>query len=220
MALQAPRRSSTVNTPTNIEIFMGRARKVSRELARESALSAFWVHGYKGLGVRKLEELTGINRFALQTEYGGKTGLFGEILDAYTSAWDDGYLEPVRSGNLDDLAAYFLQRASKAARAEANSGCLMINTLSEGNLDAPQISERVSGFLDHIQSTFAQALHNERAQGSLISHLDIKAASQMLLSSMIGMNIFIRMKGNSEAALPTALGLQTTIMSWRTPAKS
>ena len=84
---------------------MGRAKKVDRELARKSALSAFWVHGYNSLGVRKLEELTGINRFALQTEFGGKAGLFGEILDAYTAEWDNNYLEPVRNGNLDDLAA-------------------------------------------------------------------------------------------------------------------
>jgi TetR/AcrR family transcriptional repressor of nem operon len=194
---------------------MGRAKKVDREIARASALSAFWIHGYKSLGVRKLEELTGINRFALQTEFGGKTGLFGEILDAYTSAWDSSHLEPVRNGNLDDLAAYFLHRASKAARAEANSGCLIINTLSEGKLDTPEISERISRFLDHIQKTFAQALQNESAQGTLISDLDIGAASQMLLSSLIGMNILIRMEGSSEAALPTAIGLQTTIMSWR-----
>ena len=197
---------------------MGRAKKVDRELARESALSAFWIHGYKSLGVRKLEELSGINRFALQTEFGGKTGLFGEILDAYTSEWDNSYLEPVRNGNLDDLAAYFLQRASRAARAEANSGCLMINTLSEGELDTPEISDRVSSFLDHVQSTFAQALRNESAQGTLISGLDIGEASQMLLSSLIGMNILIRMKGSSEAALPTAIGLQTAIMNWRAAA--
>jgi len=197
---------------------MGRAKKVDRELARESALSAFWIHGYKSLGVRKLEELTGINRFALQTEFGGKNGLFVEILDTYTSAWDTKYLEPVRNGNLDDLAAYFVQRASMDARTETNSGCLMINTLSEGNLDAPEISERVSNFLDHVQNTFSKALHNERVQGTLISSLDIDEASQMLLSSLIGMNILIRLKGSNEAALPTAIGLRTTIMNWRAPA--
>jgi TetR/AcrR family transcriptional repressor of nem operon len=196
---------------------MGRAKKVDRELARESALSAFWIHGYKSLGVRKLEKLTGINRFALQTEFGGKNGLFVEILDTYTSEWDSSYLEPVRNGNLDDLAAYFMQRASMDARAETNSGCLMINTLSEGNHDAPEISERVSNFLDHVQNTFSKALHNERAQGTLISSLDINEASQMLMSSLIGMNILIRMKGSSEAALPTAISLKTTIMSWRKP---
>jgi TetR/AcrR family transcriptional repressor of nem operon len=201
----------------NKEGHMGRAKKVDRELARESALSAFWVHGYKSLGVRKLEELTGINRFALQTEFGGKAGLFGEILDAYTCEWDSNYLEPVRNGNLDELAAYFLQRTSKELRAEANSGCLMFNTLSEGSLDTPAISERLSRFLDHIQSTFTQALRNESAQGTLNSDLDIGDASQMLLSSIIGINILIRIKGSSEAALPTATGLHTMIMSWRVP---
>jgi hypothetical protein len=62
--------------------------------------------------VRKLEELTGTNRFALQTEYGGKNGLFAEIPDAYTAHWDCHYLEPVRNGNLDDLAAYFCNESA------------------------------------------------------------------------------------------------------------
>jgi TetR/AcrR family transcriptional repressor of nem operon len=197
---------------------MGRAKKVDRETARASALSAFWVNGYSGLGVRKLEELTGINRFALQTEFGGKNGLFAEVLDAYTSQWDYKYLEPVRNGNLDNLAAYFLQRVSKKSRAETNSGCLVINTLSEGNLNTPEINEKVSGFVDRIQDTFAEALRNEKAQGTLDKELNIGEATQMLLSSLIGMNILIRMKGNNEAALPTARGLHQTIISWRVPA--
>ena len=37
----------------------------------------------------------------------------------------------------------------------------------------------------------------------------------MRLNALIGMNIYIRMKGSNEAALPTAIGLKTTIMNWR-----
>jgi TetR/AcrR family transcriptional repressor of nem operon len=196
---------------------MGRTRKVDSAVARESALSAFWVHGYKGLGVRKLEELTGINRFALQTEFGGKDGLFFEILDMYASTWKDN-LEVVRSGNLDHLAAYFIQRASKNGRYESNSGCLVFNTLSGDTVSSPEIIKKIESLVSSVQRSFSYALKNEKALGTLKGDLDIGQTSQMLVSSLIGMNIYIKMKGKNEAALPTAKSLKNTIMSWRVPA--
>ena len=54
---------------------MPRERKLTIEEAIEKSMFAFWEHGF-GLGVRNLEQITGINRFMLQTELGGKEGLF------------------------------------------------------------------------------------------------------------------------------------------------
>jgi hypothetical protein len=69
-----------------------------------------------------------------------------------------------------------------------------------------------------MESAFSKALHNKSAQGTLISDVAIRQASQMLLSSLIGMNILIRIKVSNEAAQPTASGLRTIIISWRKPA--
>ena len=82
---------------------MGRKRKVDRDTARQSALSAFWVNGYSGLGVRQLEELTGINRFAVQTEFGGKDGLFLDIASLYCSVWIRTDGEKLRKGPHEDF---------------------------------------------------------------------------------------------------------------------
>lgn len=194
---------------------MGRKKKVDRNTAQEAALSAFWANGYTGLGVRRLEELTGINRFALQTEFGGKNGLFLDISKLYVSSWKRTYRDAIRNGNLDSLAEYFLLRASTNLPAESNNGCLLFNTLSDEQLDAPDIRKVVSDFLQTIQQSFACALHNERAQGTLIEDLDINGASQLLLSSLIGMNILIKARQSNKAALPTALALQKTILAWR-----
>ncbi len=194
---------------------MGRARKVDLKTAKEAALSAFWLNGYKGLGVRKLEELTGINRFALQTDFGGKNGLFLVILETYTRAWNDTFRDTLCAGNLDDLAAYFILRASGDARAEMNNGCLVFNTLGEDEPDSLEIHDAITQFMDTIESCFASALRNERADGTLCENLDIEEASQMLLSALIGMNMLIKAKQSNEAALPTALALKSTIMGWR-----
>ena len=69
---------------------MPRKRKLSIEEAIEKSMFAFWQYGF-GLGVRSLEEKTGINRFMLQTELGGKEGLFIKALDAYLAKWKKTY---------------------------------------------------------------------------------------------------------------------------------
>ncbi len=194
---------------------MGRKRKVDRDTARQSALSAFWVNGYSGLGVRQLEELTGINRFAVQTEFGGKDGLFLDIASLYCSVWIRTDGEKLRSGNLDQLEDFFTNRARKNLPTEFHSGCLILNTLGGDQPDTPEARKAIEGFLETIRTSFAAALQNEKAQGTLIKGLDVEGSSQLLLSALIGMNMLIKQAGNSEAARPTALGLKKLIMSWR-----
>jgi len=97
-----------------------------------------------------------------------------------------------------------------------NSGSLIFNTLEDGQPEAPKIRQLRAGFLDKVQATFAAALENERAAGSLVEGLDIDQANQMLLSTLIGMNMLIKARGSNEAGRPAALGAQKTIMSWRT----
>jgi hypothetical protein len=53
----------------------------------------------------------------------------------------------------------------------------VINTLSEGDLDAPEINKKLSRFLDPIEDAFAEALRNEKAQGTLDKDLNIGEAT-------------------------------------------
>jgi TetR/AcrR family transcriptional repressor of nem operon len=194
---------------------VARARKIDRNKARELALKAFWLNGYTGLGVRKLEEITGINRFMLQTEFGGKEGLFVGVLDAYISLTEKLCNETVRSGNLDGLIALFLQRAGDALPMESSNGCLMINTLCEGDTESAAIKQRGVDFMDVMRSAMIQALKNEQSQGTLVIGLDINEASEMLMASMVGMNVLVKMSGDNRAVLPAAKMIEKTILSWR-----
>lgn len=194
---------------------MARSRKVEIDAARALALSAFWSHGYQTLGVRKLEELTGINRFMLQTEFGGKQGLFLETIDAYISQWDKDYLIQIRAGNIDQIVDFFNLRASNTTVSEANNGCLMINTLCEGPVENSDIKDRIFKFMDLMRNSLSQALCNERAQGSLKKTVDIDQASEMLANALIGMNVTIKLHGKNEAAQAAAKQLCKTLLSWR-----
>jgi hypothetical protein len=61
---------------------MARERKLSIEEAIEKSMFVFYEHSFC-LELRSLEQITGTNRFILQTELGGKEGLFLQAFDAY-----------------------------------------------------------------------------------------------------------------------------------------
>ena len=75
---------------------MARAKSYDREVAVEAAMLAFWRKGYGALGVREIESETSINRFALQTDFGGKQGLFLEALQKYLAISDETALKPLQ----------------------------------------------------------------------------------------------------------------------------
>src|SRR6185503_8823250 len=62
---------------------MARPKTYTREEVLRRATSLFSQKGYEGAHLQELVEVTGLNRFSLYKEFGGKEGLFQAALDAY-----------------------------------------------------------------------------------------------------------------------------------------
>ena len=58
----------------------GRPRSYDREEVLERAMTLFWEKGFEGAHLGELVEVTGLNRFSLYKEFGGKEGLFRDAL--------------------------------------------------------------------------------------------------------------------------------------------
>jgi hypothetical protein len=91
----------------------------------------------------------------------------------------------------------------------------VINTLCEGDLENAAIKQRGLDFMDVMQSAIIQALKHEQSQGTLVIGLDINQASEMLMASIVGINVLVKMNGDNRAALPAAKMIEKTILSWR-----
>jgi TetR/AcrR family transcriptional repressor of nem operon len=195
---------------------MPRTRKVTKEEAQQRAMSAFWKHGYKQLGVRALEEATGINRFSLQTEYGGKAGLFLAVLDDYLDLTRNSMMVELFEGGLEDISALFLNRANNdALPEESRCGCLLINTACQDDGENPDISARVTDFFQLIRDAFTSALKNEQAKGVLKEGLDLERAAEFLRGELVGINIIAKAYGDNTAALPAAEFTVDIIRGWK-----
>lgn len=107
---------------------VGRPKTWERSEALRRAARLFWEKGFEGAHLQELVEVTGMNRFALYKEFGGKEGLFHQALQSYIR--DLGELtsllgrEPL---GLENVREFF--RASDAY--DFHHGCFVVNTIRE-----------------------------------------------------------------------------------------
>ncbi|WP_298357830.1 TetR family transcriptional regulator [uncultured Litoreibacter sp.] len=195
---------------------MARAKNYDREKAVEAAMLAFWKKGYGALGVREIESETSINRFALQTDFGGKQGLFLEALQKYLEISDETALKPLQSGGLTALISFFRQLAHGEAEDPRDGGCLMVNTVIENaNLGIDDVSELTARHYSNMQRMFELALGWAQEEGELAHDFDLSSAAKMLLTFAMGVEVYVRMNGTVSAASAQVEFLVSQIESWR-----
>ena len=193
---------------------MPRKRKLSIEEAIEKSMLAFWQYGF-GLGVRSLEEKTGINRFMLQTELGGKEGLFIKALDAYLAKMEKDFFLPIASGNLDTIVELVKKQFNDNKNPMACHGCFAVNTISDENAVSEEIERRRIRFMDLSLKSFISALENEQKNNRLKKNLNIGKTASFLTASIFGINILDKIKNNNSHSRPAMEMLVQQMMSWR-----
>ncbi len=195
---------------------MARAKSYDREVAVEAAMLAFWRKGYGALGVREIESETSINRFALQTDFGGKQGLFLEALQRYLEISADTALKPLQSGGLNALIAFFRQLAQGDAEDPRDEGCLMVNTVIENSyLEIDEVRDVTTNHYNNMQRMFELALGWAQEAGEITRDFERSSAAKMLLTFAMGVEVYVRMNGSVSAASTQVEFLVSQIESWR-----
>ncbi|MEM9342581.1 MAG: TetR/AcrR family transcriptional regulator [Pseudomonadota bacterium] len=141
---------------------MPRPKSYDRQDAVAKACAAFWQHGYQALGVRELEALTGINQFAIRSEFGGKEGLYAEALAYYSDAAITGEMAPMLDGGVDEVIAFLRGLVTPGSMTSSDFGCLIVNTgIENARVQSPRLEEAVQRYWTALEHHFRCALENE-----------------------------------------------------------
>ena len=195
---------------------MARKKSYDREEAVQKAMKAFWVRGYSNLGVREIERETGINRFALQTDFGGKPGLFEEVLERYRNLAGESGMDALLRGSLDGIAEFFRLRTRRCAETAEDPGCLMVNTTIENaDLQMARIGKITDEHYEALRGGFADALNRGIEKGELPSSFDVKGAAATLLSVAIGIEVLVRMKKDRSAVEEQVAFVTNLLEMWK-----
>ena len=138
---------------------MARPKSYDRGDAVQKACMAFWEHGYQALGVRELERLTGLNQFAIRSEFGGKEGLYCEALQLYSDAAISGAMAPMEQGGIPEIIAFLRGLVTPGSPTSSAFGCLIVNTgIENARVQSPRLADAATAYWTALEDRFAQAL--------------------------------------------------------------
>lgn len=178
---------------------MARPKSYNREEVVERVVHAFWQHGYQALGLRELERLTGLNQFAIRTEFGGKEGLYLEALDFYSQKAIDHAMRPMKGGGIQDIIDFLEALVSDGSMTSSAHGCLVVNTgIENARVGSPRLEKAVRSYWQALETCFKTCLENAAAESRIDPSTDCPSMAKGLVSGVMGVHVQNRLDGSNR----------------------
>lgn len=176
---------------------MGRKKTYIPEDVVRKAMHLFWEKGYEGSHLQELVEVTGVNRFGLYKEFGGKAGLFNHCLAYYTQEAMKYYQTYLNSTPLgfSNIEEFFL-----SSSLDNHKGCFFVNSITEKNILNPKAHILLEEFNNEMKKLFHQ---NIEAALGVESTLQSEYLSSLCVTFDLGLAVFFMENPNPEEAQST-----------------
>jgi TetR/AcrR family transcriptional repressor of nem operon len=188
---------------------MGRPRTYDRDDVLQKALLLFWEKGYEGTHLAELVETTGLNRFSLYKEFGGKEGLFaeatGRYMDQLGSLGAHLRREPL---GVDNIRTYFEALIDYPFR----HGCFLVNTLSEKHVVGPGVFGQVRSFVKAGTKLIQENLDAARERGEIAKDTDVEVLARFLVTYEIGLLTYAILDSRKSARRQTLACLERLLV--------
>lgn len=178
----------------SILLSMVRTRTFDPAAALSTAVELFASKGYSETSMEDLVQATGVSRYGLYGTFGNKRELFEQALDRYAESMGKAsflaLVEP--DASLDDIRRIFAERVADMTALEENKGCLFIHTAMELAPQDEDLRKVLRRFMGRMSRLFAAGLESAKARGEVRNDLDVRAAGELLTSSMFGLAVLGR----------------------------
>lgn len=167
---------------------MGRKKTYVREDVLNGAMGLFWRQGYAGTNLAELVQETGLNRFSLYNEFGGKEGLFLESLRRFLSFRRAEYRDSLAAqpAGIANIARYF----RRLEYAEPDFGCFMFNTLVQKDSVPPDAYNEARALAEEAETLFRENLAAAWRAGDLDPLADVATLARMMMTLDQGLHSY------------------------------
>lgn len=166
---------------------MARPRGYERDAVLDKAMELFWRLGYAGAHLAALVEHTGLNRFSLYKEFGGKAGLYEAALERFLGNLLGQYrrvltVQPLGLENIEAVLRS-LQYGSRYY------GCFMINTLTQRDTVPEGAHGKALAASEEIEALYVGNLASALARGQIAAGSNVSGLGKMLQALDQGLHI-------------------------------
>ena len=195
---------------------MARPKSYKRDEVIGRVRDAFWKHGYQGLGIRAIEEETGLGRFAIRTEFGGKEGLMAEALEVYSKDTET-YVYDVLAARDDVEAIAEVLEGMIAPHPDTmrHFGCLMVNTTVENvNVGSEVFRKATNRHFERLEQEVVGLIRRGLAKGLVKPGVDPNTAAGFVRGSVMAVMVMNRAAGDVTGGAPFVQQAVATIRDW------
>lgn len=180
---------------------MVRTRTFDPSAALSTAVDLFSSKGYSDTSMDDIVRATGVSRYGLYGTFGNKRELFEQALDRYAEGMGKQsflrLLEPDVS--LSHIRTIFDERVADMCCTEERKGCLFIHTAMQLAPDDEELRGVLKTFMKRMSKAFEVGLESAKEKGEVRADLDLRAAGQLLTSTMLGLVVLGRTGFGREA---------------------
>lgn len=167
----------------------------------------FWRNGYERTSTSELVDKLGIARASLYGAFGSKRDLYLAALDRFLA--ENAGLRPTEALASPPSALHtirtFLEGSATTPQHDTPGGCFAINaTVEHGDTDA-EISRRLEGNRDRLETALHDVLMMARANGELAPSVDPRAGATMLAALNTGLKVLARAGTNQRSRIETTI---------------
>ena len=185
----------------SILIAMVRTRTFDPLTTLSTAVDLFSSKGYADTSMDDIVRATGVSRYGLYGTFGNKRELFEQALDRYAEGMGKQsflrLLEP--DASLAHIRTIFDERVSDMCCTEEGKGCLFIHTAMQLAPDDAELQGVLRKFMQRMSRAFSVGLESARESGEVKANLDVRAAGDLLTSTMFGLAVLGRTGFGREA---------------------
>jgi AcrR family transcriptional regulator len=188
---------------------MARPRGYEREEVIDKAMELFWRLGYEGAHLGALVEHTGLNRFSLYKEFGGKAGLYEAALQRFVTALIAQYREVMtrQPMGLENIEAIL----TGVQYGSEYYGCFMLNTLTQKDtVPEPAYQQAVEATAE-IEALYHANLVSAAARGQVDRKANLAGLDKMLQTLDQGLHIQ-GLAGTSDAQKDRIIAAAMTLL--------
>ncbi|MDF2660325.1 MAG: transcriptional regulator [Paenibacillus sp.] len=181
---------------------MVRPREFDEDQALNAALDLFWEKGYEAASLSELSERMGIQKPSIYAAFGDKKALFEAALRLYTKQHSSRIRAVLQKPATVKEAFRFLfeDLIEKEYTGARNKGCFCINTMVELSPHDEKFAILTREHQMYLSAIFEETLKRGVITGELNRELDVKALSQTLVVSLIGLTVIMKSRPNRSFA--------------------
>jgi len=195
---------------TSDSVRAGRPRSFDEAEIVDDAVNVFWKHGSDNATTRVLENELGITQSSIYNAFGSKQGLLERALDRYVERIDDEVVGPL---DVEEAGAVqlneFIDRLMTWIGNPNRPGCLLLNMLGERQRTDASLVARSHDYRDRLRRVFRSAL-------SSYGQAAADARAEVLLASVLGINISAYGGAHPDELDALANGVRTQLEAWTT----